>query len=465
MNKNKRSKFMTNVIILMVSQLVVKLFGIIYKLYLTNKNGFGDIGNAIYGAAFQVYALFLSIASTGMPNAISSITSKKLSQGNNKGAYRVFKVAFSIFGSIGFVLSLILYVFSSKIANIYLNMPETEEVLKILSTSIFLVSIEAVLKGFFNGREKMSYTAHSQSLEQIVKAISTIVMVEIIARVSDKNTVLMVQAAAIAIFTSNAVSVLYLMRQYIIVRKNVYIDINTSAYYKKERLRNIIENIFRIAIPISLSTMLSLATKTIDTFTIIRIGEKVVGYDEIKLQYGILSGKVETLISLPYSFNIAIATTLIPTITALKEKNDIKSVKIRIKKSIFATILIGLPISICMSVFSDIILKILFPNASLGAELLKISAWNIIIVVLIQTVNGALQGLGIFKMPVIALSIGGILKLILNLILIRIPNLGIKGAIISTIMSQLMTLIICLITLKKAINSINLKKQRKKKGF
>ena len=311
----------------------------------------------------------------------------------------------------------------------------------------------------------MSYTAHSQSLEQIVKAISTIVMVEIIARVSDKNTVLMVQAAAIAIFTSNAVSVLYLMRQYIIVRKNVYIDINTSAYYKKERLRNIIENIFRIAIPISLSTMLSLATKTIDTFTIIRMGEKVVGYDEIKLQYGILSGKVETLISLPYSFNIAIATTLIPTITALKEKNDIKSVKRRIKKSIFATILIGLPMSICMSVFSDIILKILFPNASLGAELLKISAWNIIIVVLIQTVNGALQGLGIFKMPVIALSIGGILKLILNLILIRIPNLGIKGAIISTIMSQLMTLIICLITLKKAINSINLKKQRKKKGF
>ena len=465
MNKNKRSKFMTNVIILMVSQLVVKLFGIIYKLYLTNKNSFGDIGNAIYGAAFQVYALFLSIASTGIPNAISSITSKKLSQGNNKGAYRVFKVAFSIFGSIGFVLSLILYVFSSKIANIYLNMPETEEVLKILSTSIFLVSIEAVLKGFFNGREKMSYTAHSQSLEQIVKAISTIVMVEIIARVSDKDTVLMVQAAAIAIFTSNAVSVLYLMRQYIIVRKNVYIDINTSAYYKKERLRNIIENIFRIAIPISLSTMLSLATKTIDTFTIIRMGEKVVGYDEIKLQYGILSGKVETLISLPYSFNIAIATTLIPTITALKEKNDIKSVKRRIKKSIFATILIGLPMSICMSVFSDIILKILFPNASLGAELLKISAWNIIIVVLIQTVNGALQGLGIFKMPVIALSIGGILKLILNLILIRIPNLGIKGAIISTIMSQLMTLIICLITLKKAINSINLKKQRKKKGF
>ena len=58
MNKNKRSKFMTNVIILMVSQLVVKLFGIIYKLYLTNKNGFGDIGNAIYGAAFQVSALF-----------------------------------------------------------------------------------------------------------------------------------------------------------------------------------------------------------------------------------------------------------------------------------------------------------------------------------------------------------------------------------------------------------------------
>ena len=61
---------------MMTSQVVVKVLGLFYKLYLTNRSGFGDEGNAIANAGFQVYALMLSITAIGIPGAISKIIAR-----------------------------------------------------------------------------------------------------------------------------------------------------------------------------------------------------------------------------------------------------------------------------------------------------------------------------------------------------------------------------------------------------
>ena len=82
--------------------------------------------------------------------------------------------------------------------------------------------------------------------------------------------------------------------------------------------------------------------------------------------------------------------------------------------------------------------------------MLKYSAWTIIFVVLTQTINGALQGLGKVNTPVIAFAIGAVIKLVLNINLI--PAIGVKGAIISSIISSAASFIICLIVLKRNIN-------------
>ena len=93
--KKKRAQkesFMKGVFVLMLSQILVKVLGVIYKLYLTNREGFGDKGNAIYSSGFQVYALFLTISSIGVPNAVSKLISEKVAIGDHKGAYKIFKI-------------------------------------------------------------------------------------------------------------------------------------------------------------------------------------------------------------------------------------------------------------------------------------------------------------------------------------------------------------------------------------
>lgn len=79
--KNKATRkesFMQGVITLIFSQVLIKLLGLIYTLYLTNREGFGDKGNGIVAAGYQIYAMLLTISSIGVPNAISKLVSERV---------------------------------------------------------------------------------------------------------------------------------------------------------------------------------------------------------------------------------------------------------------------------------------------------------------------------------------------------------------------------------------------------
>ena len=150
--KGKSTSFAKNIISLFIAHIFIKLIGFINKIYLTNKQGFGDEGNAIYSSAFQIYALFLTISSMGIPNAVSKLVSEKLAIGDTRGAHKIFKIAFVSFALIGFGCSITLYFFADYISCTLIQIPEAKLSLEALSPAIFFVSITSVIKGYFNGR-------------------------------------------------------------------------------------------------------------------------------------------------------------------------------------------------------------------------------------------------------------------------------------------------------------------------
>lgn len=457
--KKSKQTFMQGVMILMVSQFLIKVLGLIYKIYLTNKDGFGDTGNAIFSAGFQIYTIFLAVTSIGVPNAISQLISGKVAIGDNKGAYRIFKVAISIFGFIGFLGTAILFCNASIIANKYLGIPEAEMTIISLAPSVFIVSITSVLRGYFNGREKISVTANSQNIEQLSKTIFTILIVEILSKISGKNTTTMVAGAAIATTASTFFSTAYLYISYLKNKKEIWKDVINSTVNRKQSVIEIIKNILYISLPMAFTALLSSANRTIDAVTVVNSMSNFMNMESAKFQYGILTGKVEGLIVLPYSFNIAFAITLIPTISAAKATGQMEKAIKRIKFSILATILIALPCTAVLCVFAEPILKLLFPNAYLGQKMLKLSSLSIVFVAITQTIGGVLQGIKKVKEPAIAIGAGVIVKLVLNLILVPIESLNIHGAIIATIISNIVTFLISFHYLRKNINiDFNLKK-------
>ena len=196
--RTKKETFMQGVITLIFSQVLIKLLGLIYNLYLTNREGFGDKGNGIVAASYQIYALLLTISSIGVPNAISKLVSERIAMGDHKGAYRIFKIAFATFAMIGLVGSLLLFLGAHTIATYWLQIPEAEMTLVALSPAIFFVAISSVMRGYFNARQNIKATARSQTIEQIFKTALTIILVELVAILSNVSTEWMAGGATLA---------------------------------------------------------------------------------------------------------------------------------------------------------------------------------------------------------------------------------------------------------------------------
>lgn len=454
----KKDGFMKGVLALMFSQVLIKMLGLVSKIFLTNKEGFGDVGNGIYGSGYQIYAMLLTISSIGVPNAISKLISERVAIDDYKGAHRIFRIALLVFGLIGLTGTLVLFLGASAIANA-IDVPEATLSLQVLSPSITFVTIASVLRGYFNGLDKVSVTAKSQSLEQVFKTLITILAVEFIGMSTGLNTTLMAAGANLATTLSVTLSFLYIIMYYRTFRKIIKPKIKETTNYKYERVKKIVKSILIVSIPITLSAIMSTLSKIVDIVTVVK-GLKTFLPDTLaKAQYGILSGKVDTLATLPLSFNIAFATALVPSVSASIARKDEKTASNRISLSLLITMIIGLPCTFGMMVFADPILNLLFPNAPDGGFLLQIFSLTIIFAVLMQTTNGALQGLGKIMIPAITSFIGVMLKLILNLILVPNQNFGVNGAAIASVINNFVAFFLSFIVLRKTIKlNLNFKK-------
>ena len=396
--------FLQGVLTLMFSQVLIKLLGMVYTLYLTNREGFGDEGNGIVSSSYQIYAMLLTISSIGVPNAISKLVSERVAVGDHKGAHRIFKIAFATFAVIGLVGSLMLFFGAGIISKQWLQIPEAEMTMVALSPAIFFVAISSVMRGYFNGRQNVKATARSQTLEQVFKTAFTVIIVEIVAIISNVSTEWMAAGATVATTLATFAGFGYLYMYYKVVRKEIAAEIKSTVNYKYERVKTIIKRILMVSIPIALTAIMSSLNKNIDSFTVVRSLKEFLPENEALAQYGILGGKVDMLTSLPLSINVAFSTALVPAISAARARKDKKTIVKKSSFSILTSMLIALPCTVGMFVFAGPILNLLFPNASSGTVVLQISSLTILFTVLDQTINAILQGYGKLRVPAMALG-------------------------------------------------------------
>lgn len=396
--KIKITGFIKGILSLVISQILIKIFGVIYSLYITNKTGFGDEGNAIYMSGYQIYALLLTVSSIGIPNAISKIISEKESIKDYSNIERTMKISVFIFASIGFCCSLILFFSAEFIASKILEIPESALSLMVLSPAILFVSVSSVIRGFCNGENNIYITAKSQFIEQVLKTLFTILFVEVVSKLSNCNTEAMAAIANFATTVATFFSLIYITMQYFNIKSKT-LNFNGNIY-PKERIMTIMRKVLRISIPMTISAILGTLGKNIDSVTVVRILKKILGEDIAIVKYGILSSKVDIIMVLPLSFNIAISTALIPEISKRKAINDLDGIINKIKFSILITIMIGIPATFGLFAYSKQIFNLLYPNAKQGYELLKLASIGLTFSLLTQTINSILQGLGENKIPV-----------------------------------------------------------------
>ena len=143
-NKENTQSFMNNVTIILISQVLVKVLGMVYRIVITNIDGFGDEGLGFYNVGFQIYTLLLAISSVGIPNAISKMVSERVALDDYKGAHKIFKTALLLFSIIGLVTTAVLFFGADIFAQHIIKIDGSQYVMRALAPSLFFVCVSSV---------------------------------------------------------------------------------------------------------------------------------------------------------------------------------------------------------------------------------------------------------------------------------------------------------------------------------
>jgi stage V sporulation protein B len=249
----------------------------------------------------------------------------------------------------------------------------------------------------------------------------------------------MAAGSTLATTLATSVSFFYLIRYYNKNKKDIWNEINLSDKFAIMSRKDIVKKLLSYAIPISLGSVIVTLSSLIDTITVVD-GLQKYGYSllEANAKFGMLVGKVDILNSLPLSINVAFAVALVPFISSAIAKNNKEEVVNKTNFSLKISGIIAIPSAIGLSILAAPIFELIFPNATQGAELLKIQAFMVIFAVIAQTLYGALQGLGKLYIPGICLIIGVVVKYLLNIIF-----LPIYGEVVAPISSVIYQFIAC----------------------
>ena len=424
----QKNKLISGALYLGLGTFIAKLLGAFYRVPLTNM--IGGLGLGLYQMVFPVYSLLLDFSGAGLPSALSRLISSKSNQRDT--GKRLFINSVKIFSCLGIICSLIMAIFCRKLASLQGNEDAYLGYL-FLSPAIIFVSLISCFRGYFQGNMDMKPTAISQVVEQVFKLILGIFLVKMFL----PNLPLSVGGATLAITISEIVALLILISIY--KRKKIDKVCLTNTLATDAKL--IIKTVF----PITLVGIMIPLSQVIDSFLTINILSKYTS--EATALYGLLSGVVITIINLPIAVCHGISTVAIPSVSS---SADDRERDVRIKKVIILTLIIALPCSIFLLAFAPFTINILFRNLQtaqkqIAIKLLSMASPCVVLLSLLQTSNAILIGKGKLYLPVLSLIIGIIVKTILNITLLKIPQLNIYGGVIAIIACYFVTCLINLI--------------------
>ena len=159
-------RILWGVILLMSSNIIVKLIGVLFKIPLHEL--LGDLGMGYFNVAYNIYASFYTVSTSGLPIALSIYISESRAQDRIKETKRIFSVAFWMFLGVGTVGAGLMYFLSDLLANAA-NAPAAANAIRVIAPTLFFICISSSMRGFFHGHQNMAPTAISEIFEAVGK--------------------------------------------------------------------------------------------------------------------------------------------------------------------------------------------------------------------------------------------------------------------------------------------------------
>lgn len=487
----KQQSFMLGSMILIIGTALVKVIGALFKIPLANWVGGTAMG--YFSGAYALYMPIYSLATAGLPIAISRIVAERVAQKRYADVFRTLKVAQRTFLAVGAVGTVVLI----GVVWFYINFIGSPDMLLsmiCIIPALLFCCIMSSYRGFYEGLRNMYPTSVSSVIEALGKLILGLGMAyAVIARAKAEfaasGTVFgklvelpanlapdKLEAATDAIIKdlaapyASAVAILGITIGSVIatVYLIIYHKLGGAKITREEiaaspepiGTRETLKKIVRIAVPvviaslvISVSSMIDLftvqgrlqATVNADAETILTmydgllpasiLGENMAEDIAVYL-YGCFTGYGFSIYNLVPSITCMFGVSALPVLTTVWiEKNQLE-IKKNVESMVKVVALISMPAGIGITALAGPILRLLYMDApsevAIATPMLTILGIAAIFTGLTTPMTNMLQAIGKQNIPMRNIAVGAVLKIIVNIVLIGIPSINIVGAAVGT---------------------------------
>lgn len=488
----KGRSFVLSAIILALGGFFAKAIGALYKIPLTNI--LGSSGMGLYYLIFPVYSLVIAFCSSGISVALSTEVAKCRKVRHRYNEQKLMRVALVFSFVLSLIFAIVIMLIGRPLAELQGNINARLGYIAI-APAIMLSSIIATLRGYFQGVENMVPTTVSMIIEQIVKLSFGLILAHKLCVYGIQYAVL---GAVIGVTLSEVVALMMISINFITFKGQLYYNYRNMCYKGKKKIvvrkmlkcasklykksqsnlkkkyfkctsihvrfttRVALKKLLKVIVPTTISSILIPIATMIDSLIIINLLVSV-GYSSLisTSLYGIWGGVVQSLISLPIIVIAGLSTSLVPSLSGVIARKDIDSIGRRVAFFIKITWILAIAIFIVVFVFAEDILYFLYGDGLssdvinelyYATKMLRISSVTIIYYAFLQTFTAIFQSIGKSHVPLLAMLVGLIIRIALTVILVRVPNINIFGAIIAQVVFLSISSIIMALYLKKYVD-------------
>ncbi len=432
MAEKKGQNYLHGAAILGAGVVIMKILGFIYKVPIANI--IGDDGYSLFLVTYNVYNVFLTLSTAGLPIALSRMISQANAEGRPAQAKRTFQVAWWTFLVIGLACTLVMFFFNSFLADSIMHNPPAALSIRAMAPAVLLVCMVSAYRGYCQGYGNMIPTTVGQVLEVLVKVVVGLALAGLVMSMDLGKEV----GSAAAIFGVSVGSLAALAYMWYYKRT---IDREEPPAYtdRPDSHKRIFRRFMRIGIPIALGSSVLAILNLVDSSLCMDRLQSAAGFSlhEAQVLFGAY-GKAQTLFNLPAAVITPLTISIVPAITAAIARGDDDGATRISEDSMRIAAVLSLPMGVGLAVMAKPIIGGLFRvTHESGPALLAILGVASFFVCLVLMENAILQASGKEMLPMYSMIAGGLVKIAVNWFLVADPRINIYGAPIGTLVSYL----------------------------
>ena len=449
--KNTTKLFFSGVLVLTITNLLVKAIGLLFKIPMNHV--VGDEGMGYYNSAYTFYTYLYMVSTAGLPTAISIMISESRAGGKIKQVKKIYKISMLTFIVIGIVSTMIMF-FGAPLMSGAIGAINTKYCMMAIAPTLLFICISSALRGYFQGYQQMIPTAVSQFLEAACKLGIGIAFA--LYAIGKGYEIYIVAAYATIGLTAGA----FLGMMFMVLSKMFFKEQHYDAEFLKDTGENdevtptgkLLKKLILIALPITISASVMSLTNLIDAAIVQRLlqatGLTQVAATEL---YGNYTSLAVPMFNMPPVLIYPISYSIVPLLSAAKQRGDTLRCKIVSESSMRIAMIVGIPCGLGLAALAKPILALFYKQSSveLAAPLLTLLGPSTAFICILSVTNALLQSAGYERKPLISMLAGAGVKLVTNYFLIN--SIGMKGTPISTFLCYLTVTTLNLYFVKKYV--------------